>query len=145
MSQENKGLLRRGIEEIWNQGNFAVIEEYVSSDFVVHGSTSTGEIHGPDGVKQYFSALRAAFPDIHFKIEDQIAEGDRVVTRWVAQGTHTGEFQGIPPTGNRICVSGIDIDRIANGKTVECWTNIDELGLLQQLGMIPKPEPVGSS
>jgi steroid delta-isomerase-like uncharacterized protein len=93
----------------------------------------------------YVAALRDAFPDVHITIEDQVAEGDRVVTRWTARGTHTGAFQGIPPTGKRGSMTGIDINRFADGKVVECWTNADDLGLLQQLGVIPTPEIAGAA
>jgi steroid delta-isomerase-like uncharacterized protein len=139
MSEQNKAMVRRAIDEVWNRGNYAAVDDLVASDIVIHASTPAGEIHGPDGIRQFYSALRKAFPDLHFTIEDQIAEGDRVVTRWVAHGTHTGEFQGIPPTGKRGTFMGIDIDRIVNGKVVECWPTADELGLLQQLGVIPAP------
>lgn len=138
MSDQNKQLMRRGIEEVWNGGNLAVVDELIASDYAGHHSGN--EASGPQGVKQYFSGLRGAFPDIHFTIEDQIAEGDRVVTRWVARATHTGPFHGIPPTGKPGAVSGITINRVANGKVVEGWTNLDELGLMQQLGVIPAPE-----
>lgn len=144
MSEQNKMLARRAVEEVWNRGDFAVVDELVASDIVVHASTPAGEIHGAEGIKQFYAALRKAFPDIHFTIEDQIAEGDRVVTRWTARATHTGEFQGIPPTGKQGRLTGIDIDRFANGKVVECWPNADELGLLQQLGVLPAPQPTGS-
>ncbi len=139
MSEQNKILTRRALEEVWNRGNFAVVDELVASDFVVHASTPANETHGPEGVKHFYAMLRQAFPDLHFTIEDQIADGDRVVTRWTARGTHTGEFQGIPPTGKQVRLTGIDIDRIANGKFVECWTNVDELGMMQQLGVLPAP------
>ena len=142
MSQQNTMLVRRGVEEVWNRGNYAVVDDLVASDFVIHAATPADEIHGPEGAKQYVAMLRAAFPDLHFTIEDQIAEGDRVVTRWTARGTHDGEFQGIPPTGKQFTMMGIDIDRIANGKLVECWPMMDELGLLQQLGALPAAEPV---
>lgn len=140
MSEQYKDLVRRSIEEVWNQGNVAAVDDYVSSDFVVHGSTASGEIHGPDGVRAYFEALRSAFPDLHFTVEEQIADGDRVATRWTAEGTHTGEFQGIPPTGIKCHVAGHDIDRIADGKIVECWSLCNELGLLMQLGIVPSTE-----
>ena len=142
MPEQNKALVRRAVEEVWNKGNYDVVDELAASDILVHASTPDREVHGTQGVKQFYGALRSAFPDIHFTIEDQIAEGDRVVTRWTARGTHTGAFNGIPPTGKQGIVSGIDIDRIANGKVVECWPNADELGLLQQLGVIPAPEQV---
>lgn len=143
MSEQNKHLVRRSVEEVWNEGNYAVVDELVASDFVIHASTPDEEVHGPEGAKEYFRMLRQAFPDIHFTIEDQIAEGDRVVTRWTARATHAGAFKGIPPTGVQGTITGIDIDRIANDKVVECWTNLDELGLMQQLGVIATPgQPV---
>lgn len=137
LPEQNKNLVRRAVEEIWNQGNYDTIEEFVSHDFVAHSSAPDEETHGPEGAKQFFTQLRKAFPDIYFTIEDQIAEEDRVVTHWTARGTHKGEFKGIPPMGKQVKLTAIDIDRIVNGKVVECWTNIDELGLLQQLGVIP--------
>lgn len=143
MSEQNKILVRRAIEEVWNRGNFAVVDELVANDLVIHLPTPGDEIHGAEGVKQFYATLRAAFPDILFTIKDQIAEGDRVVTRWTARATHTGEYRGIPPTGKQFRVTGIDIDRIANGKVVECWPIEDDLGLLQQLGVVPTPERIG--
>jgi steroid delta-isomerase-like uncharacterized protein len=112
-------------------------DELLASDFAGHSSMA--ETRGPDEAKQFFASLRAAFPDIHFTIEDQIAERDKVVTRWSARATHTGDFRGIPPTGKQGHVTGITINRVANGKIVEGWTNLDELGLMQQLGVIPEP------
>ncbi|MEZ4573293.1 MAG: ester cyclase [Thermomicrobiales bacterium] len=139
MSETNKEIVRRGVNDVWNGHSPGTADEIVASDFVVHASAPEGEIRGRDGIKRHFAALRAAFPDLHFMIDDHIAEGDRVVTRWSAQGTHKGTFQGIPPTGKQVTLTGIDIDRIAGGKIVECWMNLDELGLLQQLGVIPEP------
>jgi steroid delta-isomerase-like uncharacterized protein len=101
MSQQNKALVRRAVEEVWNRGNFAIVGELVASDLLIHSSTPGDDIQGPEGVKQFYTTLRAAFPDIHFTIEDQIAEGDRVVTRWTARATHKGEYQGVPPTGKQ--------------------------------------------
>ena len=137
MSEQNKMLMRRAIKEVWNGGNFAAVDELVTSDVVLHLSKPGDEIHGPEGVRQFYTALHAAFPDIHFTIEDQLADGDKVVTRWTCHGTHQGEFQGMSPTGKQISVTGIDIDRIADGKVVECWPIMDELGMLQQLGAAP--------
>src|SRR5687767_6217483 len=120
MSEQNKTLVRRAVEEVWNGRDYSKLNELVTSDIVIHASTSAGEIHGPEGIQQFYSALHAAFPDIHFMIEDQIAEGDRVVTRWSAKATHRSAFQGIPATGKQVRVAGIDIDRIVNGKVIEC-------------------------
>ena len=135
MSEQNKTLVRRVIEEVYNQGNLAVVDELAAGDLLIHMTSQ--EIRGREGAKQYVAALRAGFPDLQITIEDQIAEGDRVVTRWTACGTHMGQFQGIPPTGKEVRVVGTDIDRIADGKTVECWSHVDELGMMQQLGAIP--------
>ena len=134
MSEQHKRLVRRVIEEVYNKGDFAVVDQLAAGDLLIHMASQ--EIRGREGAKQYVAALRAGFPDLHIAIEDQIAEGDRVVTRWTARGTHTGQFQGIPPTGKEVRVAGTDIDRIADEKVVECWSHVDELGLMQQLGAI---------
>ena len=134
MSERNKAQVRRVIEEIYNRGDLAVVDELAASDLVIHASSQ--DIRGRDGAKQYVAALRAGFPDLHLTVEDQVAEGDMVVTRWTARGTHTGAFQGIPAKGKAIRVAGTDIDRIIDGKTVECWAHVDELGLMQQLGVV---------
>lgn len=140
MSEQNKRLARRAIDEVWNQGNVHSLRELAASDIVVHTSGAPGDIHGHEGLTQFFSGLRSAFPDLHFTIADQVAEGDRVVTRWEARGTHQGDFQGIPPTGKQCAITGIDIDRFADDKVVECWTNADFLSLMQQLGVVPSTE-----
>ena len=134
MSEQNKARIRRVIEEAYCRGNLAVVDEVAASDLVIHASSQ--DIRGRDGAKQYVTMIRKAFPDIHFTIEDQIAEGDEVVTRWTARGTHQGSFQGVPATGREIRLMGTDIDRMAGGKVVECWAHMDELGLMQQLGAI---------
>jgi steroid delta-isomerase-like uncharacterized protein len=139
MSQQNKMVERRLIEEVWNRGNYAVVDELVASDYLGHSSIPGDETHGREGYRQFYAALRQAFPDLYVTIEDQIAEGDRVVTRWTACGTHRGEFQGILPTGKQGTITGTTIHRLANGKVVECWTNADDLGLLAQLGAVPAP------
>lgn len=140
MSEQNKKIVRRTFKEIWNHGNLAVVDERFSADYVGH---STPEIHGPEGGKQFAAMMRSAFPDFHYTVEDEIAEGDRVVHRWTARGTHEGEFQGMPPTGKQVTITGISVYRVANGKLVEGWTDADMLGLLQQLGTVPRPEKVG--
>ena len=131
MSEQNKSLVRYVIEEVWNRGKLSLIDEVVASDYLDH--LPRVEANGPEGAKEFYATLRAAFPDIHFTIEDQIAEGDKVVTRWTARATHTGDFMGIAPTGRQGVVTGIVVDRIANGKFVEGWSIFDELGMLQQL------------
>jgi steroid delta-isomerase-like uncharacterized protein len=142
MSQHNAQLVQRAIDEIWNRGNYALLGEIAADDIVIHASPPGEDIQGHEGIVQFYGALRAAFPDLHFRVEDQIAAGDRVVTRWTASGTHAGEFQGIPPTGKAVRITGIDIDRFVDGKVVECWPEVNELGLLQQLGVLPAMESV---
>jgi len=141
MSEQNKAQIRRVIEEVYNQGDLDVVDDVAASDLVIHASSK--EIHGREGAKQYVAAFRAGFPDLRFTVEDQIAEGDTVVTRWTACGTHRGEFQGVPATGREVRLAGTDIDRIIGDKVVECWAHVDELGLLRQLGAI-EPDPLGS-
>ena len=137
MSEQNKALMRRAIEEVWNRENFAILKEIVASDFVIHASTPEAEIHGAEGAKQFITMLHNAIPDIHFVIADQVAEGDRVVTRWVAHGTHLGDLMGMPPSGKQVSITATDIDRIANGKVVECWTTLDGAAMMQQMGLVP--------
>ncbi|HZB12940.1 MAG TPA: ester cyclase [Chryseolinea sp.] len=136
VAERNKDLMRRAVKEIWNDGNYDDLEEFVTPDFTIHFADPDEQIRGIDGVKQFYTALRRAFPDIHFTIDSQIAESDKVVTRWTARGTHKGVFRGIPPTGRKFTFSSIDIDRVVDGKVVECWPSMDELGLLRQLGVV---------
>jgi steroid delta-isomerase-like uncharacterized protein len=140
MSEQNKSIVRRALEEVYSRGNLDVVDDLVSEDFVAHSSGP--DVHGREEMKQYVQSLRTAFPDLQMSIDDQVAEGDKVVTRWTATGTHTGPFQGIPPTGKRGSLSGIDIDYVVDGKTIECWTISDDLSLLQQLGVLDSPQSV---
>ena len=128
MSKEvNKKLARRIVEEMWNTHNLKVVDEVYAPEF--------GGGHA--ATKQFVSANLAAFPDLQNTIQDQIAENDLVVTRYVLRATHQGEFANIPPTGKTFTVTGIEIHRFADGKLVELWNIPDMLGALQQLGIIP--------
>ncbi len=138
MSEQNKKLMRRIFDEVWNQGNLETIDEIFSPDFVTH-FLPPGTPPGKDGIRQYISMYRAAFPDVHIDVEDQIAEGDKVVTRTTIRGTHKGTFMGIPATGKKIQVSAIIITRFEDGQNVESWVEQDRLGLMQQLGVVPSP------
>ena len=141
MSERNKALARRIFDELENQGKLALADEIFARDFVNH--LPFGEMHGTEGAKQFASMLRAGFPDLHTTVDDQIAEGDRVTTRWTARGTHTGEFLGVPPTSRRMEITGITISRIADGKIVEQWGNPDLLSMMQQLGAVEAPAQSG--
>ena len=97
-------------------------------------------MRGSEGIKRYAAEVRDAFPDVRVTVEDQVAEGEEVATRYTLVGTHRGELMGIPPTGNPVEIVGVAIDRLANGKIVESWDNYDALGMMQQLGVIPAPD-----
>ena len=137
-AEENKAITRRAYEAI-NQKNLDALDEMVASDIIDH-DPAPGQGPGLEGVKQYFSSLHTAFPDVQMNIDDMIAEGDKVVARLNVSGTHQGEFMGIDPTGNRVTITGIDILRIADGKIVEHWGKFDDLSMMQQLGVISEPE-----
>jgi steroid delta-isomerase-like uncharacterized protein len=134
-TEENKALARRLFEDGINQRNLAVLDELCIPDFVLHNVALT--LQGLEPVKQFLSMYLTAFPDVQLTIEDMIAEGDTVVFRHTFRGTHKGDLMGIPPTGKQVNVTGIDIFRTAGGKIVEQWTNADELGAMQQLGVVP--------
>jgi len=137
MSEDNKRILRRLLEAL-DTGNLAVVEELVSPDFVTHHPRSPDHRGGPEAVKQASALFRTAFHDLRFTIEDMIAEGDMVAFRWIARGTHTGEYFGIPPTGESVEFRGMEFDRFSHGKVEERWVNWDTLGLFQQLGIVPE-------
>ena len=140
MSEENEALVRRYFEEIWDKGNLDVIDELFTTDFVRHGPTGTeGEVRGLEEFKDLVRMYRSAIPDLQAPIEDLIAEGDRVVSRWRTRGTHQGELMGNAPTGNQASVTGIIIDRISGGKIEEEWADYDTLHLMQQIGAVPQP------
>ena len=137
--EQNKELVRRLIEEVFNQGNMSWADEFLAPDFVEHEELPPGIPDGREGVKQMTAMLRSAFPDFHATIDDIIAEGDKVVIRQSWTGTHRGEFMGIPPTGKRVSFGVIDIIRVDGGKFVEHWGQMDNAGLMQQLGAVPTP------
>lgn len=137
-TQENKTLIGRFNDEVWNKGNLAVIDEVFADDAVWH-SAPPGMPPTREGLRQMIIGFRGAFSDTRTTVDEQISEVDKVAWRWTFQGTHTGELMGIPPTGKQITFTGISIDRIVNGKSIERRDSADMLGLLQQLGAIPAP------
>ena len=141
MSEENKPIARRALEEVFSgQGDLDVADELFAPNYVGHDPASPEDIRGPEGVKEFASMYRNAFPDVLMSVEEQVAEGDKVVTRWIASGTHQGDMMGIAPTGNRVTVAGTSVERIVDGKIEETWDNYDALGMMQQIGAIPSPE-----
>ena len=143
MSEENKTLLRRFHQEVLNERKLEVIDQLCAPDIVDH-SAPPGSPPGMDWARQMISMLFAAFPDMKLTTEDLVAEGDKVVARYTMKGTHRGEFMGIPPTGKEVFITGMEVNRVVGGKFVEHWEVMDQLGMMQQLGLAPPPGPVGS-
>ena len=133
MVNPNQTLLLRFFEAIYNQGDLRVADEIVAADYLNH-NPAPGEAPGREGLKAFVAYLRRAFDDLHITIEDQIAEGDKVVTRFTINGRHVGEFAGIPPSGKFARVTATAIHRVVDGRIVESWLNWDALGLMRQLG-----------
>ncbi len=139
MSEENKAVVRRWVEEVQNQHRLEVVDEIFAPNLVNHdASGGLPSPQGVEGIRQFFAMIFAAFPDFRAVIHDQVAEGDKVVTRKTVSGTHQGEFMGIPPSDKPVTMTRIDIFRIADGKIVELWGQEDMLGMMQQLGVVPE-------
>ncbi len=135
--EENKALLRRWVE-FWNTGDAEGVGALVAPGYVRHDPNGP-EVRGPEGERRPVATYLAAFPDLHFTIEDLVAEGDTVVARFTVRGTHRGELLGIAPTGTRVALAAMELYRLADGKVAEQWVMMDALGLLQQLGAVPAP------
>jgi predicted ester cyclase len=137
-TESNKSISRRFWEEVFGMEKLELADELIAPGFSDTGPGATpGLPSGPEGSKMLVKIYRTAFPDLQFTVDEQVAEGDKVMTRWSAKGTHRGDLAGIPPTGKSVSVTGISIDRIAGGKIVETWGIFDQFGMLQQLGVIP--------
>jgi steroid delta-isomerase-like uncharacterized protein len=143
--EENKAVVRRAYEEGMNRQDMGIVDEVFAPEYVAH-FPGVPPVSGRDAMKELLAAFFAAFPDLVFTVEDQIAEGEKVATRWTAHGTHQGEFKGfppkthgIPPTGNRVMFSATDIYRIVDGKIVEEWNTLEQLDVMQQLGVVAAP------
>jgi steroid delta-isomerase-like uncharacterized protein len=137
---------RRVIEESFNNGNLAIIDQLASPELVDHDPAAPAHLRalrGPEVMKQTVQMYRAAFPDVKITVDDVIAQGDKVALRWHAEGTHRGELEGMAPTGVRATVTGIFIDQWKDGKIVESWGQWDNLGLARQLGAAPPEGSMG--
>ncbi len=137
-TEENKSIFRRYVEELGNEGKLELADE-IFDRYLAHQPDGSVLERGLEDVKRFMGEFREGFPDFYSTIEDQIAEGDKVVTRWMMRGTHMGEFRGIAPTGKGVDVTGIGIFRFSDGKVVESWDNFDQLGMMRELGVIPVP------
>jgi steroid delta-isomerase-like uncharacterized protein len=142
-TEDNKAIIRRIIEEGFNQSNLAVFDELYASNFV-HHDPSNPTVQTRDDYKRWASQTRTAFPDYRLTIEDMVAEGNEVVTRWSLQGTQTGAMETpmqIPATGKHVTIVGITIARLAGNQLVEDWHLPDTMGFLQQIGVVPVQGP----
>lgn len=137
--EENKALVLRFLQQVWNERNLAIIDEALAADYVHHASPIDAP-PGRDAYRQVAGRFLDAFPDLHTTVNQVVAEGDKVVVQMTDRGTHHGEFMGIPPTGKSVAVTGTAIYRVAEGKIAEEWVNYDSLSMLQQLGAIPAPK-----
>lgn len=135
---ENKAQFRRVYEEVLNQGNLAVADEVIAPDFLDH-EEHRGNKPGPESLRTLAAMLRTAFPDLHFEIEELVAEGDTVAGRLTMTGTHEGPLMGMPPTGRSVQQDHMHFVRFRDGKAIEHWGVRDDLGMMQQLGVIPPP------
>jgi steroid delta-isomerase-like uncharacterized protein len=138
-SEENKAHYRRTFEEIFNQGNLAIVDDLVAPDFLNHEVPPGMNNRGAESTRQVVTMLRTAFPDLHFTIEDVVAEGDTVAGHVTMSGTHLGPFQGIPPTGRSFQQAHMHFVRFRDGKAIEHRAVRDDLGMMRQLGVIPAP------
>ena len=138
MTTETKKLIERIPLEVLNNGNFGLIDQIYSTDYVEH-TPAPGVAPTREGFKQFVIALKKAFPDLRYTIEDSIESGDRIVHRLTASGTMKGDFMGMPATGKRATWTEIHIGRVVNGRLTEHWGLVDQLGMLVQLGVVPAP------
>jgi steroid delta-isomerase-like uncharacterized protein len=130
----NKALVRRFYDEVWAKGNLDVADELFADDYERHDFRESEPSAGPEGQKQIAKAFLAAFPDLTWEIDFLLADGDFVVGRWTAAGTHLGPWAGVQPTGRSMRFSAINVFRFSDRKVVELWNHRDDLGLMQQLG-----------
>ena len=135
-ADENKVLARHWNEEIWSKANLSVIEDYLAPNFVFNYAPP-GMVPNIEAYKIAVNMFHNACPDMKYEIEDIIGEADKVMVRWVGRGTHNGEIMGVAPTGKSVTVTGISVLLINDGKIVREWTEMDMLGVFQQLGAFP--------
>ena len=138
MSENNKTIVRRLIEEFWNKGNQSLADQLFAPIYTHHDASTPDFGQGPKGERKRSTLYRTAFPDLRLTVEDIIAEGETVVARWSCRGTHKGDLNGIAPTGKQFNITGVSIARFTNGKMSEGFVNWDALSLMQQLGVVPE-------
>ena len=141
--EENKAVVRRFVEEVFNQGNLAAVDRFLAAEYR-DANALPGQEPGREGAKRAFGLYQEVFPYLRYTIEEMIAEGDTVVTRVTFRGTHRGAFLGIPPTNRQVSVPAVHITRLVEGTIREHWSLMDDLGLMQQLGVVPAAPTPGA-
>ena len=140
MTETNKALVRRWFKEVWNEGREATIDELFAESGVAYGlGDGEAEVRGPAQLKPFVRNLRSTLPDLQIRIQDIMAEEDKVMVRVLLEGTHSGSGLGVPPSGRKVRIAGIVVIRISKGQFVEGWNSWDQLGLLRQIGALPAP------
>ena len=142
-ADENKSIVRR-FWGVWEEGNIDLIDELLAPDYVNHTPATPDQPAGPEGVKGVVEMFRSAIPDLRVVVEDMIAEGEKVAVRYTLEGTHEGELFGVAPTGQRLSIKSISVERVSDGKIREHWRVTDSLDMMQQLGVIPEPKEEGA-
>jgi steroid delta-isomerase-like uncharacterized protein len=137
MSMENKAIVRRLYEEVWNKRRVELVDELMSPSHAMHNNHVPDSCIGPEAYKREVARFMTGFPDLRFNVEDVVSENDKVAVSWTISGTHTGEFRGISPTGKKVSIEGITINHIADGKIMDSYVNWDALSVLQQFGVAP--------
>ena len=138
-AEENAAIVRRWVD-IWHSHNVAAVADFVTADYVRH-DPNLPEVRGPQAEQDLMTAFLTALPDLRFTVDDLVAHEDKVVARYTCRGTQRGELLGVPPTNQPISISAVEIYRLVDGKIAEQWVIMDALGLMQQLGVIPRSEP----
>jgi len=139
---DNKAIVRRLYEEVWNKRKLEIISEVISPSHALQAPNISGSYVGPEAYKRQILLFLAGYSDLRFSIEDMIAEQDKVVACWTFSGTHRGDYMGIPATNKKVSVDGMTMHHVAGGKIMDSYSNWDALGMMQQLGVVP---PLGST
>jgi steroid delta-isomerase-like uncharacterized protein len=140
-AEANRQLFQRYFDKCANDGNLDLADEIFASDYLHHDPANPDPrpVVGPQGVRDHLTSLMGAFPDLKFEVEETIADDDQIIVRWTARGTNTGDYFGMPATGKPIEITGMNTWRVKDGQAIEGWVNRDDMGLLQQLGVVPAP------
>lgn len=139
MATDNKAIARRLMEAAWKEGDFETAGSLLADDYVGHSAGMGKTFRSIDDLREFVETMKDGFPDLSMEIEEQVADGDTVVNRWIMRGTHDGEFMGVEPTGRSIEMSGIGIFHLDDGKVAEAFTIPDTITMMRQLGLVPEP------